>query len=168
MGRGDGGGPASQMGSVRVGTEQIRRDPTYTGFGWRPRCIDDTVDAGVHPVIAAMRIGQKQTVQASVHVVDGIDLKANPWDKGKKVYENGYTFNRKNGPASGNAGTDPNSQLDRLVGMGVNTQDYMIPRWKIIAGADPQVPKSSQFIGFGPRQTCAALKDYYDHDRLGS
>merc|ERR1712083_889941 len=84
------------------------------------------VDAGVHPVIAAMRLGQKQTVAASVHVVDGIDLKAQPWDKGKKIYEHGYTYNRKNGPASGAGSlTDPTAQIDRLVGHGVNTQDYM-------------------------------------------
>merc|ERR1712083_571445 len=34
------------------------------------------------------------------------------------------TYNRKNGPASG-AGLDPTAQIDRLVGHGVNTQDYM-------------------------------------------
>merc|ERR1712228_1124344 len=123
---GCGRGPARQLGSVRVGTESLKRDPTYTGFGWRPRSIDDTVDAGVHPVIAAMRLGQKQTVAASVHIVDGIDLKAQPWEKGKKVYEHGYTYNRKNGPASGAGSlTDPTAQIDRLVGHGVNTQDYM-------------------------------------------
>merc|ERR1712232_1511474 len=63
---------------------------------------------------------------ASVHVVDGIDLKAQPWDKNKKAYEHGYTYNRKNGPASGAGSlTDPTAQIDRLVGHGVNTQDYM-------------------------------------------
>eukprot|EP00416_Gambierdiscus_australes_P042875 CAMPEP_0171113604 /NCGR_PEP_ID=MMETSP0766_2-20121228/82965_1 /TAXON_ID=439317 /ORGANISM="Gambierdiscus australes, Strain CAWD 149" /LENGTH=65 /DNA_ID=CAMNT_0011575825 /DNA_START=29 /DNA_END=222 /DNA_ORIENTATION=+ len=49
------------------------------GYTWRPRCIEDTVDAGVHPVVAAMRLAQKGTKEGSGVIVGGMDLKAAPW-----------------------------------------------------------------------------------------
>eukprot|EP00928_Gymnodinium_smaydae_P033751 TRINITY_DN24099_c0_g1_i1.p1 TRINITY_DN24099_c0_g1~~TRINITY_DN24099_c0_g1_i1.p1 ORF type:complete len:233 (+),score=73.60 TRINITY_DN24099_c0_g1_i1:190-888(+) len=108
-------GPANQLGRAAIGGQ-------YTN-GWRPRCIEDTVDAGVHPVVAAMRMAQKNTTEGSGRIVEGMDLKATPWIR--RDQQTGYTFNKRNGAASAAAVTNPHLQLERLVGLGVNTQDYM-------------------------------------------
>uniref|UniRef100_A0A7S2MS95 Uncharacterized protein n=1 Tax=Alexandrium andersonii TaxID=327968 RepID=A0A7S2MS95_9DINO len=93
------------------------------GFVWRPRCIEDTVDAGVHPVVAAMRLAQKAAPTGNGQIVGGMDLKAQPW-KSKEAPVGGYTYNKRNGPASAVAATDPTQQIERLTGMGMNPQDF--------------------------------------------
>mmetsp|Transcript_42806 Transcript_42806/g.118259 ORF Transcript_42806/g.118259 Transcript_42806/m.118259 type:complete len:202 (+) Transcript_42806:204-809(+) len=91
-------------------------------FVWKPRTIEESVDAGVHPAVAAMRLAQKATPEGSGRIVGGMDLKATPWLS--RGYENGYTYNKRNGPASMTAVTHPTSQIDRLAAMGMNPQDY--------------------------------------------
>eukprot|EP00403_Amphidinium_massartii_P018284 CAMPEP_0178429824 /NCGR_PEP_ID=MMETSP0689_2-20121128/31004_1 /TAXON_ID=160604 /ORGANISM="Amphidinium massartii, Strain CS-259" /LENGTH=180 /DNA_ID=CAMNT_0020051663 /DNA_START=1 /DNA_END=539 /DNA_ORIENTATION=- len=95
-------------------------------FKWRPRSIDDTVDAGVHPVVAAMRLAQKGTPEGSGQIVEGMDLKATPWNAKPLLGDKaGYTYNKRNGPASATAQTEPIQQITRLTSLGVNPQDYL-------------------------------------------
>jgi len=72
-----------------------------------------------------MRLAQKGTPMGAGLIVEGMDLKAQPWvtkpllgDKG------GYTYNKRNGAASAVASTDPVLQINRLSALGVNTQDF--------------------------------------------
>lgn len=93
---------------------------------WVPRTIEDSVDAGVHPVVAAMRLAQKATPEGQFQKVQGMDLKATPWvhkDAGSDGFT-GYTYNKRNGPASAVASTNPVQQIGRLTGMGMNPQDF--------------------------------------------
>jgi len=97
-------------------------------IGWKPRSSEETVDAGVHPVVAKMRMGTFGLAKNP----DGLDLRATPWEKGrewshgKEVQAGGYTFNRRNNAATlGGEDTDPKRQLERLSAQGVNPQDYL-------------------------------------------
>lgn len=92
---------------------------------WRPKTIEDSVDAGVHPVVAAMRLAQKATPMGAGLIVEGMDLKAKPWlPKELAGDRGGYTYQKRNGPASAVAVTNPTEQIDRLSAMGVNPQDF--------------------------------------------
>merc|ERR1712146_522404 len=53
---------------------------------------------------------------------EGLDFKAKPWQN--KGLQMGYTYMKRNGPASASAVTHPVNQLERLVGQGLNPQDY--------------------------------------------
>merc|ERR1712098_293576 len=91
--------------------------------------VEDTVDAGVHPLVAAMRLGSKNTLAGSGQIIDGINLKATPWMKKASDHEKGYTYSRKNGlitsvGTSNTAQTAPLSQLTRLTELGANPSDY--------------------------------------------
>merc|ERR1712061_672586 len=69
------------------------------------------------------------------HIVQGMDLTAQPWEfKGGDKYS-GYTYNKRNGPASATAATNPVQQIARLQGMGVNTQEFFKQAKQ--AGVDP-------------------------------
>merc|ERR1712039_383313 len=59
-------------------------------------------------------------------VVEGMDLLATPWLKRAQDLAPGYTFSRRNGAASAAPETHPHAQLDRLVGKGVNPQDFFM------------------------------------------
>lgn len=97
---------------------------------FRPRSVEDTVDAGVHHIVAAMRLGAKGTPEGKGHIIDGINLKATPWMKKASDETKGYTYQRKNGlitslGTSNTAQTAPLSQLTRLSEMGqVTPSDY--------------------------------------------
>jgi len=97
---------------------------------YRPRSAEDTVDAGVHHIVAAMRMGHSATLAGRKHIVDGIDLKAEPWMKRAGEETKGYTYMRKNGLIS-SLGTctiaevDPTKQIARISEMGgVDPSNY--------------------------------------------
>mmetsp|Transcript_36980 Transcript_36980/g.50610 ORF Transcript_36980/g.50610 Transcript_36980/m.50610 type:complete len:170 (-) Transcript_36980:177-686(-) len=73
-----------------------------------------------------MRLAQKASPSGSGQIVGGMDLKAQPWNgkNSKDPTKGGYTYNKRNGPASAVAATDPTQQIDRLTGMGMNPQDF--------------------------------------------
>merc|ERR1712151_1374782 len=88
--------------------------------------MGDTVDAGVHPTVAKMRLAQKGSKEGQNIVVEGMDLLATPWLKKAQDLAPGYTFAKRNGAASATPETHPHAQLDRLVGAGVNPQDFFM------------------------------------------
>merc|ERR1712032_773528 len=90
---------------------------------------EDTVDAGVHPIVAKMRLESKNTREGKGHVIDGMDLLAQPWMKKATDFNQGYTYLRKNGHIHSTgtrytSETDPTSQLKRLTELGTNPCDY--------------------------------------------
>jgi len=98
-------------------------DAGWNTYQFKPKCIEDTVDAGVHPIVARMRLSQKGTDRmGDGQIVAGMDLKATPWIK--KEAQSGYTYNKRNGAASACSVTDVVPQLDRLKGHGMNPGDF--------------------------------------------
>jgi len=97
---------------------------------FRPRSVEQTVDAGVHHVVAAMRMSSVHREGETKHIIDGINLKATPWMKRASDENKGYTYQRKNGlitsvGTSNTAETAPLSQLKRLAdGQMVCPDDY--------------------------------------------
>jgi len=92
---------------------------------WKPKSIEDSVDAGVHPVVAAMRLAQKASPLGNGTIVEGMDLKAQPWlQKDNMGDKGGYTYQKRNGAASATPSTHPTEQINRLAGQGVNPQDF--------------------------------------------
>eukprot|EP00929_Paragymnodinium_shiwhaense_P013962 TRINITY_DN121817_c0_g1_i1.p1 TRINITY_DN121817_c0_g1~~TRINITY_DN121817_c0_g1_i1.p1 ORF type:complete len:273 (-),score=121.43 TRINITY_DN121817_c0_g1_i1:98-916(-) len=94
-------------------------------FVWKPKSIEESVDAGVHPAVAAMRLGAKSTAMGSGLIVGGMDLKATPWAKKESDMPTGYTYNKRNGPAMLSDKTHPVAQLERLQGQGVDAQVFL-------------------------------------------
>merc|ERR1712129_217570 len=91
--------------------------------------MGDTVDAGVHPVVAKMRLACNNTREGKGHVIDGMDLFAQPWMRKATDSSQGYTYLRKNGHIHSTgtgytAETNPINQLRRVTELGTNPCDY--------------------------------------------
>merc|ERR1712039_328833 len=71
-----------------------------------------------------MRFAGHNTKEGQKIIVEGMDLRASPWMKKAQDLAPGYTFSKRNGAASGTDATHPHQQLDRLVGKGLNPQDF--------------------------------------------
>jgi len=96
---------------------------------WRPKSVEDTVDAGVHPVVAAMRLASIDTREGKGHVIDGMDLLAQPWMRKATDSSQGYTYLRKNGHIHSvgtryTEETAPVNQLRRVTELGMNPCDF--------------------------------------------
>merc|ERR1711879_87282 len=82
-----------------------------------------------------MRLAGGQALLGQKHIVDGINLKAQPWMNKPTDTAGGYTYNKRNGAASLHSATDPVAQLERLKTLGANPQDYFKQAKQI--GIDP-------------------------------
>lgn len=97
---------------------------------FRPRSVEDTVDAGVHPLVAKMRLSTLELAPEKTMIYDGIDMNASPWMRSAQNHEAGYTYRRKNGLITSlgtqyTNETKPLSQVSRMVDAGsANPADF--------------------------------------------